>query len=131
MYQQITIIGALGRDPEMRYTPNGKAVTNLSVAANSGYGEHKKTTWFRVSVWGKQAEACNNYLHKGAKVIVTGELQPDDNGNPRTWQDNQGNTRASFEVSASNVKFLETNKEKQSGGGQTNSDRINAATVPF
>jgi hypothetical protein len=69
MYQKLIIVGNLGKDPEMRYAPNGDAVTNLNVATNRKYTDKggqvvKETTWFRVSVWGKQAEACNTYLKK-------------------------------------------------------------------
>jgi len=75
MYQRLVLVGNLGRDPEMRYTPNGAAVTSFSVATSRRYAAadgtmKEETTWFRVSVWGKQAEACNQYLSKGAKVLV-------------------------------------------------------------
>ena len=79
MYQKLIIIGNLGRDPEMRYTPDGKAVTTFSVATSRKYNEKEETTWFRVSVWGKQAESCNQYLTKGSKVLVEGRLRPDAN----------------------------------------------------
>ena len=77
MYQRLVLVGNLGRDPEMRYTPNGTAVTSLSVATSRKYttadGQQKEeTVWFRVSVWGKQAEPCNQYLSKGRKVLVEG-----------------------------------------------------------
>ncbi len=103
--------GNLGRDPEMRYTPGGQPVVSMSVASNRTYtnqgGEKvKETTWYRVSVWGKQAETCNQYLHKGSKVLVTGRLTPDKNGGPRIWTKQDGSPAASFEVNASNVEFL-------------------------
>lgn len=112
MYQKIIIVGNLGRDPELRYTASGDAVTNLSLATNrswtSGDGEKvDETTWFRVSVWGRSAEACNQHLAKGRQVLVEGILQPDpDTGGPRIWEDGEGNSRASFEIRASTVKFL-------------------------
>lgn len=111
MFQQLTIVGNLGADPEMRYMPDGTAVTNLRLATNrkwtDGSGNvREETTWFRVSVWGKQAEACNQYLAKGRQVLVVGRLKADDSGNPRTYQANDGSTRASFEVTAEQVKFL-------------------------
>ena len=80
MYQKLIIIGNLGRDPEMRYTPDGKAVTTFSVAASRRYGEKEETAWFRVSVWGKQAESCNQYLQKGSKVLVEGRLTAEQRG---------------------------------------------------
>ena len=114
MYQKIVIVGNLGNDPEMRYTPSGQAVTNLSVATNRQYtsnsGEKvKETTWFRVSVWGKQAESCNTYLKKGSKVLVEGRMTQDNTtGGPRIWTDNAGKPQASYEVTAQTVRFLDS-----------------------
>lgn len=111
MYQQITLVGNLGNDPEMRFTPNGTAVTNISVATSNKYtkkdGEKvDETTWFRVSVWGKSAEAANTYLKKGSKVLVTGRMTVDKaTGGPRVYE-SKGEHRASFEVTANEVKFL-------------------------
>ena len=119
MYQQLIIVGFLGRDPEMRYTPAGQAVTSFSVATSRQWtgptGEKlKETTWFRVSTWGKQAETCNNYLRKGSKVLVQGRLMPDPaSGGPRTWQDRDGGVRASYEMTAELVRFL-SNRERGS-----------------
>ena len=92
MYQKVTIVGNLGTDPEMRYTPSGQAVTNFSVATNRRWTNNEgqmqeETVWFRVSVWGKQAESCNQYLSKGRQVFVEGRLRADENGGPRLWQD--------------------------------------------
>ena len=100
MYQQITLVGNLGNDCEMRYTPSGQAVTNMSVATNRQYtsnsGEKvKEVTWFRVAVWGKQAEACNTYLKKGSKVLVEGRMAQDKaTGGPRVY-DSGGTWKAS------------------------------------
>ena len=105
MYHKVTLAGNLGRDPEMRYTAEGSPVTNFSVAVDDSYGETKKTIWVRVSAWGKQAESCNQYLHKGSKVLVEGRLGHD-NGNPRVFTRNDGSAGASFEIRASVVKFL-------------------------
>ena len=113
MSYHITIItGHLGRDPEMRYTPSGQAVTSFSVAVNDDYtganGEKiKRTIWYRVSAWGKQGEACNQYLKKGSNVLVEGRLTADPaTGGPRVWTGKDGSPRASFELSAHNVRFL-------------------------
>jgi single-strand DNA-binding protein len=103
MYHKLTIVGNLGKDPEMKYTTDGKAVTTFSVAASNRKDE---TTWFRVSVWDKQAETCNQYLHKGSKVLVEGALKADAQGNPRTYERKDGGWGASFEVVALSVKFL-------------------------
>ncbi len=127
MYQKITIVGNLGRDPEMRYTPSGQAVTNLNVATNRQYTSNsgetiKETTWFRVSVWGKQAEASNQYLKSGSKVLVEGRMNQDkETGGPRVWTRNDGSPGASFEITAQTVRFLSSRQEDQaaaaSGGG--------------
>ena len=112
MYHKIVIVGNLGRDPEMRYTPSGQAVTNFNVATSrkwtGGDGQtREETVWFRVSTWGKQAEICNQYLSKGRQVFVEGRLTVDpETGGPRTWQSQDGSWRASYEVTALEVKFL-------------------------
>lgn len=119
MYQKLILIGNLGRDPEMRYTPSGQAVTNLSLATNRTWNDPngqqlKETTWFRVSVWGRMAEACNQYLRKGSKVLVEGRLNVDPaTGGPRIWTRQDGTPGASFEVTAMNVKFLSSRAEDE------------------
>ena len=111
-FHTVIIAGNLGRDPEMRYTPSGQAVTNLSVAVNDDFtnsnGERvKRTIWFRVSAWGKQAESCNQFLQKGSKVLVQGRLSVDSaTGGPRIWTGQDGQARASYELSAQTVRFL-------------------------
>ncbi len=122
MYQTIILAGNLGRDPEMRYTPAGQAVTSFSVATNRQYTNNngetvKETTWFRISVWGKMAEVCNQYLKKGSKVLVEGRLTADPGtGGPRIWNGQDGQPRASFEVSAQTVRFLSSRGEGESAG---------------
>lgn len=122
MFHKVILVGNLGRDPEMRYTPGGQAVTNLSVATNRTYTDNsgnqvKQTVWFRVSVWGKQAESCNQYLRKGRQVLVEGRLNGDDNGNPRIWNAQDGTPRASFEVTAETVRFLGGPRDEAGGFG--------------
>ena len=123
MFHTIVIVGNVGRDPEMRYTPSGQAVTSFSVASNRRYtssnGEQiNETIWFRVSAWGKQAEVCNQYLKKGSKVLVEGRLTPDKNtGGPRIWQKQDGTSGASFEVTAGTIRFLSSRGESDSGTG--------------
>jgi len=122
MYQTLILAGNLGRDPEMRYTPSGQAVTSFSVATNRQYTNNngetiKETIWFRVSVWGKMAETCNQYLKKGSKVLVEGRLTADAaTGGPRIWTGQDGSPRASFEVSAQTVRFLSSRGENEGGG---------------
>ncbi len=116
MYHTIIIVGNLGRDPEMRYTPSGQAVTSFSVATSRSYTSSngqkvEETIWFRISAWGKQAETCNQYLRKGSKVLIEGRLTADANGGPRIWTRQDGTPGASFEVSASTVRFLSSRNE--------------------
>ncbi len=115
---KITLIGNLGRDPEMRYTPSGQQVTNFSIGVgmsapdgNGGYSEY--TMWPRVTVWGKSAEACNQYLKKGSKVYIEGRLECDKKtGGPRIWTRQDGTPGASFEVTARDVVFLSSKGEE-------------------
>lgn len=122
MYHTLIIVGNVGRDPEMRYTPSGQAVTSFSVATNRQYNDSsgeqvKETIWFRVSTWGKQAEACNLYIKKGSKVLVEGRLNPDkETGGPRVFEKNDGTQGASYEVTASTVRFLSSREEGEGLG---------------
>lgn len=127
MFQQIIIIGFLGQDPEMRYTPGGQAVANFSVATNRKWtgkdGQKKEeTTWFRISAWGKRAEVCNQYLNKGSKVQIIGRMNPDDQGNPRVWSRNDGTPAASFEITADNVLFLDSKSDNSRPPVQNNNE---------
>jgi len=118
-FHTMILVGNVGRDPEMRYTPAGQAVTSFSVATNRQYTNNngetiKETIWFRVSAWGKQAEVCNQYLKKGSKVLVEGRLTPDkETGGPRIWNAQDGTARASFEVTAQTVRFLSSRGEAE------------------
>ena len=117
MYHRVIIVGNLGRDPEMRYTPQGTPVTTFTVAANRKWTNAdgtpgEETTWFRVTAWRRMAETCNQYLSKGRQVLVEGWLKPDpETGGPRIWTGKDGVARASFEVTARIVKFLGTRGE--------------------
>jgi single-strand DNA-binding protein len=112
MFQKIILVGNLGRDPEMRYTPGGQPVTSFSVASNRRYTDSsgqpvEETIWFRISVWGKQAEACKQYLAKGRQVLVEGRLVCDRaTGGPRVFQRQDSTWGSSFEVNAEIVRFL-------------------------
>ncbi|MCD6401666.1 MAG: single-stranded DNA-binding protein [Anaerolineales bacterium] len=136
MYQRIIIVGNLGRDPEMRFMPSGQAVTNFSVATNRQYtasnGERvKETSWFRVSVWGKQAENVNKFLHRGSKVLIEGRLSPDPNtGGPRVYQRQDGSYGASFEIRANRVVFLTSRAEDESTQGNYTED-AGEEDIPF
>jgi single-strand DNA-binding protein len=113
MYQKIIIVGNLGRDPEMRYMPDGTAVTNLSVATSHRWNDSRtgetreETTWFRVAVWGRQAETVNQYLSKGRQVLVEGRLEVDSQtGGPRLFTRQDGSVGSSFEIRAFQVRFI-------------------------
>lgn len=122
-YQKVIIVGNLGRDPEMRYTPNGTPVTNLNVATNRRWtnqdgSQGEETVWFRVSVWRRQAEVAAQYLSKGRQVMVEGRLRVDPStGGPRVYQRNDGTWGASYELTADRVIFLSGRGDTGSGGG--------------
>ncbi|REJ78496.1 MAG: single-stranded DNA-binding protein [Acidobacteria bacterium] len=104
-FNKITIVGNLGRDPELRYTPQGTAVCNFSMATNEKRrdksGELQDiTTWFRITLWGRQAENASKYLQKGSQVYIEGRLRIDE------WTDRDGNTRQTLDVNASDMQFL-------------------------
>ena len=103
---KIMVIGNLGADPEMRYTPQGIPVTNFRIAVNffrnDANGERQKDTeWFRVEAWRQLAELCNQYLTKGRRAFVEGRFRS------RQWQGNDGQTRTSNEIVADRVLFLD------------------------
>ena len=120
MYQKLTLVGNLGNDPELRLLPDGKQVANFSLATNRRWnegGEKKsETMWFRISVWGKQAEAVNQYLVKGRQVLVEGRLRGDPaTGGPRIFTRQDGTVGTSYEVWADSVRFLSGKDENGSG----------------
>ena len=111
-YQEITLIGFLGRDPEMRYTPGGQAVANFPLAVNrryrDGQGELvKETLWFQITAWDRLAENANQFLEKGSQIMVKGRLNADpETGAPRIWERKDGSPGASYEVTAREIIFL-------------------------
>jgi len=138
MYQKIIIIGNLGRDPEMRYTPSGQGVTDFSVATSNKFttsdgNQVDETTWFRVTTWGKLAEVCNQYLKKGKRVLVEGRLKPDkETGSPRVFTRQDGTSGASYEITAETVKFLSPRSEDQGGSSAESSQSVSEPEdIPF
>lgn len=104
-FNKVFLIGNLTKDPELRYTPQGTAVLNLRLAVNRRFRnknqELKEETCFITAVvWNKQAETCNQYLHKGSSIFIEGRLQS------RSWEDNSGQKRSVIEVRAERVQFL-------------------------
>ena len=127
MFHRVTLIGHVGQDPQMRYTPDGTPVTNLSVATKTSVSKETNpqcpagwkesyngrawelTTWWRVTCWRKLAEIVNQYVTKGMQVFVEGEVRGDaqtGSQNPRVWTGNDGVAKASFELTARMVKML-------------------------
>ena len=125
------IIGNLGRDPEMRYTPSGQAVTQFTVAVNRNYkdaqGERQEETeWFRVVSWGQQAEFAAEYLRKGNKVYIEGRLQT------RQWEGQDGQKRYTTELVANTIQNLERRPRDDAGeqGGGESYSRPRPAAAP-
>jgi single-strand DNA-binding protein len=114
---KVILIGRLGQDPEVRYTPNGGAVANFSLATNESWTDksgqkQERTEWHRIVVWGKMAEICGQYLSKGRQAFIEGKLQT------REWNDKEGHKRYTTEVVAQNVQFLGGNSEKSAESSQ-------------
>ena len=136
MYQKLIIIGRLGRDPEMRFTPTGAAVTTFSIATDRQWMENdqlkKETTWFRVTVWNKLAESCDKYLQKGKMVMVEGRLITDPKtGGPRIWEGRDDHVaHTGFEVVALGVKFL-SGKNENEGKPAEEAQDYNSEEIPF
>jgi single-strand DNA-binding protein len=124
---KVMIIGRLGRDPEMRYTPSGKPVTTFSVAVsrnwNTSDGERRsETEWFNVVAWGNLAEICKEYLTKGYQVYIEGRLQT------RQWDDEKGGKRTSVEIVANEMIIL---SERRDGNQEGNINEIPADEDEF
>ena len=115
MYSRTIVIGHLGKDPEMRYTPSGVPVTSFNVATTRKWSDangnpQEKTTWFRVTCWRKLAEQAAQYLTKGRLVLVEGDVEAS------AWTDKEGNPRASLELTATTVRFLGGRGDAGAGG---------------
>jgi single-strand DNA-binding protein len=110
---KVMVIGHLGKDPEMRYTPSGRPVTTFSVAVsrswNTADGERRsETEWFNIVAWGNLAEICKQYLHKGQQVYIEGRLQT------RRWEDKEGQKHTSVEVVANEMMMLGDRRNNKS-----------------
>jgi single-strand DNA-binding protein len=102
---KVILLGRLGQDPELKYTPGGAAVCNFSMATTESWTDkqgqkQEKTEWHRIVVWGKLAELCNQYLSKGRQAFVEGRLQT------RSWDDKDGSKRYTTEILANTVQFI-------------------------
>ena len=131
MLNKIMLIGNLGRDPELSYTPSGKAIAKFSLAVSRRRrdpesGEQREdTTWFNIVAWERLAETCNNYLHKGSKVYIEGRMTS------RKYTDKDGVERTAWEVTATDMEMLTPKGGDGSGGGSSYGDEMGADDVPF
>ena len=125
---KVILIGNLGQDPEVRYTPSGAAVANFNIATTDRWNNkqsgqpEERTEWHRIVVWNKLAELCKEYLHKGRPVYVEGRLQT------RQWDDKDGNKRSTTEVIANTIQFL--GGRQGAGGGDYQKPSAPAAASP-
>ncbi len=128
-FNKIILVGYLGRDPELRYTPDGTPVCNFTVATT----ERKKdksgefqdhTTWFRVNLWRRQAEVASQYLSKGKQVYIEGRLSQSE------YQDRDGNTRTSLEISATDLQFIGSRGDEGSAPREEKSPRATPQSEP-
>ncbi|MBE2251372.1 MAG: single-stranded DNA-binding protein [Myxococcus sp.] len=113
---KVILIGNLGKDPEVRFTPAGAAVANFNIATNESWTDksgqkQERTEWHRIVVWGKLAELCGEYLKKGRQCYVEGRLQT------REWTDKEGKKNYTTEVVAQSVQFLGGGPGRADGGG--------------
>ena len=114
-YINVTVVGSLGRDPEIRATPSGKKIATFSVAVDQGYGDNKTTEWVNIQCWDKQAEFAEKYLKKGKTIAASGTLRTS------SWDDKQtGQKRYKTEVVARDIQFMDTRSSE--GGGQQRSN---------
>ena len=121
---KVILIGNLGADPELKYTPNGKAVANFRIAVTESWvnkdGEKEdRTEWARIVTWGRLGEICGKYLHKGKQVYIEGKLQT------RSWEDRDGNTRYTTEINAYTMQML------GSAGRSDDSGLVMEEEIPF
>jgi len=120
-YHQTIVVGNLGSDPETRYLPSGTPVTNFNVAVNEAWNDRQtnerreKTTWYRVAVYGRQAEVVSQYLNKGSQVMVVGTVEAN------AFMGNDGQPRASLDLRARDVRFL-SGRGGSDGGGNYDND---------
>lgn len=110
-FNKLILIGYLGKDPELRYTPQGIAVCNFSLATTDKQGGEKKTNWFKVTLWRNQAENASKYLTKGSQVYIEGTLGTED------WTDRDGKDRYTLTVNASDMKFIGSKGEQDEMAG--------------
>jgi single-strand DNA-binding protein len=125
---KVILIGNLGRDPELRYTPGGQAVANFTLATNERFSnkegeKQERTEWHRIVAWGRTGELCAQYLSKGRSVYLEGRLQT------REWEDKEGQKRRTTEIVAQTVQFL-GGRGGEGGGSTSGSGDYDAGPPP-
>jgi single-strand DNA-binding protein len=126
---KVILIGNLGSDPELKYTPSNRPLCNISLATNEVFKDkagarQERTEWHRVTVWGEQAETCSKYLNKGRSVYVEGRLQT------RSWDDKEGKKRYSTDIVADRVVFLGAGNGNGAGAGRKNGNEPRDSSAP-
>jgi len=130
---KVILIGRLGQDPELKYTPSGSEVCNFSMATSESFTDkagtkQEKTEWHRIVVWGKLAELCSQYLKKGREAYVEGSLQT------RSWENKEGVKQYTTEINARTVQFLGGNSDSVASRPETkpeNTQDFTADDIPF
>jgi single-strand DNA-binding protein len=128
MVNRVQLIGRLGKDPELRTTPNGTSIATFSLATDEKKGKQKHTEWHRIVTWQKLAEICDQYLEKGSLVYVEGRIQT------RQWNDRDGNKRTTTEIVASGMKMLdrsETTRQRERNNDSNMDPEITDDDLPF
>jgi single-strand DNA-binding protein len=132
---KVILLGNLGRDPELKYTPNGSAVANFTLATNESWKDkegqkQEHTEWHRIVVWGKLAEICGEYLHKGRQVYIEGSIRS------RTYKDRDGNERSATEIRADNLVMIGRSEggrggDQDRGGASEKEPEYSDEDIPF
>jgi single-strand DNA-binding protein len=118
-FNRIQVLGNLGADPELRYTPQGTPVCSFNLATNERRGENTETTWFKITLWGKQAEAASQYLAKGRQVYIGGTLRLEE------WNDRDGAKRHTLAINGSDMQFVANGSGKREDSETTQSSTAN------
>ena len=127
---KVILVGNLGADPELSYTPSEAAVCNFSLATNETWkdkdgNKQERTEWHRIVVWGNQAEPCSKFLKKGRQAYVEGRIRT------RSWDDKEGNKRYTTEIVSSQVQFLGGDGKANSNAGNTGGGSGPDDDIPF
>ena len=130
MFQQITLLGRVGADAQLRYTQNGRPVLGWSLAVSVGWGDREKTLWFRCSFWGDRGIKLEQYIKKGTILLVVGEL-----AEPSVWTGKDGSPRANLDVTVREVKLVGGRSQTNEAGDSNEPERevspLGDEEIPF